>query len=203
LAQYSIDYELEKEDGYDKIIFTMESISTLFEQEALAAKLKEEIVKLADKYGGRVIVLDQQNKIVSEGMSSTGLGSLIALNNKIKEKFNQEWLEIQQLIISRGESFFMEGDYGLIVFWMPICITGKTLGGLIGYGGFFDDACREEEKREKQENLYYLLGLNQMKISWDEYMKAVEGIKFIKPDDLEQSVKRLAALLGALATGGR
>ncbi len=176
----------------------MKTISDLFDQEALALKLREKIDVLADKLSGRVIVWNEKDQLVAESISAEGLKNLISLNNQIKERLDQEWAEIYDLIVAKREPFCMEGDYGLFVFWTPIQSAGRVLGGLAGYGGFFDDGQGEEGQRQKREDLYHLLGLSKAKVSWDDYIEVAEKIKFIKPDELEQSVGQLAALLGTL-----
>ncbi len=179
----------------------MKAISELFEQEVLAEKLTEKLEKLAGETGGRVVLLDAQNQVVREA-SSSGLDSLEAFHDQIGKKLREEWDEVRQALVSRKQSFFLEGEYRLIVFWVPVQAKGQLLGGLIGYGGFFDNELDEEGKRKKKEDLYHLLDLADLKVAWEDYLKAADQFKFVQPDKLEEEVVHLASLLGVLSAEG-
>jgi hypothetical protein len=198
MAQYSILCLLAKESGRVNISL-MKTIESLLGNEILAAGIKSKLGDLADKISGRVLLFDDQ-KCVHEKKSSLGLSSLAALNDSVREKLDQQWSSASQSLLAREQSFFLEDEYGLLVFWVPIKEGKDYFGGLMGHGGFLLSQNNQEERRQKKEDLYYLLELKQAKITWDDYLKATSDLKFVESGLLTKQVNDIAALINVLLT---
>lgn len=177
----------------------METVEDLLRPKPVAEKIKDQLQQLADLTGGRLALVNARGQIALE-TEAAALNSLAQLNQSIEEKLAAEWVELGQALTSHSQPFFVESDLGLIIFWMPIRENGQLLGGLLGYGGFFDDRQGSAQRDQQREDLYYRLDLAGARVTWEDYREAIAGMKFIRPQYLEERAAFLASVISALMT---
>lgn len=177
----------------------METVEDLLRMKPVAQKIEDQLQQLADFTGGRIALVNARGQIALE-TEATALGSLARLDQSIEEKLTAEWVELGRSLTGHRQVFFIESDLELIIFWMPISENGQLLGGLLGYGGFFDNRSGLAQREQQQEDLYHRLDLAKMRITWEDYQEAISGINFVQPQDLEERVAFLASVISALMT---
>lgn len=177
----------------------METVEDLLQKKSMTENIKERLDQLAKLTGGRVALVNARGQIVLE-TEATPLTNLAKLHDKAEQKLTEEWVEIGRALTARSQPFFIESNLGLIIFWMPIRENGQMLGGLLGYGGFFDDRQGQSLQSQKEEDLYHLLDLAAAKVTWEDYQEATKGMNFVRPQYLEERAGFLASIIDVLMT---
>jgi len=177
----------------------MKNISHFLEDKKVHQEMTARIRHLAEAIGGRVALIGNDRKIILESSSLLGLSSLMGADKRIEEKINGEWQEFVASATDRKQPFFMEDRHGLIVFSVPILNGRRNWGVFVGQGGFFDKGQGEDEQREKREELYHLLELGRLGLTWEDYLEASQKINFVRVNDLKEMAYYPAALISVLA----
>ncbi len=177
----------------------METVEDLVQKEPVAKEIQERLHRLAQLTGGRIALVNARGQIVLEN-EAPSWANLVKLGDPVEQKLTDEWIEIGRVLTSRSQPLFIESHLGLIIFWMPIGTPGQILGGLLGYGGFFDDRQGQGFQSQKEEDLYHLLDLAAAKVVWEDYQEAIKGMNFVRPQYLEEQAAFLASVIDVLMT---
>lgn len=177
----------------------METVEDLVQKEPVAKEIQERLDRLAQLTGGRIALVNARGQIILES-EAPAWANLIKLGDQVEPKLTEEWIEIGRVLTSRPQPLFIESNLGLIAFWMPIKEPGQILGGLLGYGGFFDDRQGPGLQSQKEEDLYHLLDLAAAKVVWEDYQEAIKGMNFVRPQYLEEQAAFLASVIDVLMT---